>query len=610
MISREINLRYEILERVGDGALFQVFKTRDKVIGRVTAVKVLLPELSANTDLCDSLRASAASVLELTHPNIARLYDVGEEGRVPYLVTEFARGIDLKERIRRIAPFTISVAVDFAIAIGEALQHAHAQGIVHGDLHPRNIIVTPEGVVKVTDFWVVSSLAQYPEVPDRPEIQPYRAPEDRPGGRKSWQSDVYALGAVLFEMLTGSVPGSALMQPGDVPNSARALNPGVPRSLDSIVQRALQPLPQDRYTCVADVLADLKSVRDALRFGKPLSWTPAGGEPGASITPPVPVGNGAAPAAPMPSTTDSKGPSSRLTNTSMTDDRVSPVLKLAIATMIVVMIVVGVVGITVWMAAFSRPPDQPFPNLVGMKAADARTAADKASVHLVEHEEYSDKYDAGIVYRSDWQAGRAIHPGRSINVWISRGSRMVWVPDVGRLDAQAAESKLKSSGLTLGQVDRQNNRKVPFGAVISQNPRAGKRVNRESQVNLQISDGPEPGSEPATDTSSSAGDSGKSSDNGANAAGGSSGEGDVADLEPRYRTLRISVKKDGRGQRRVRVEFDDARGTHTPIDEVHDEGEVASQRVEIFGRQIHIRVFYGDDSTPVSETTETLPEKR
>src|SRR2546423_7181329 len=144
-------MRFEVLERVGESPVFQAAKARDKNSGRVVCVKTIQPAFARDAAFLGAIRRLGPDLVALTHPNIARLEEIGDEDGAPYLVTEFVRGINLKERIRRIAPFTLSVAVDFAIAIGEAVQQAHSQGIIHGDLRPHNVVVSPEGAVEVTD---------------------------------------------------------------------------------------------------------------------------------------------------------------------------------------------------------------------------------------------------------------------------------------------------------------------------------------------------------------------------------------------------------------------------------------------------------------------------
>lgn len=172
---------------------------------------------------------------------------------------------------------------------------------------------------------------------------------------------------------------------------------------------------------------------------------------------------------------------------------------------------------------------------------------------------------------------------------------MVWVPAITKLPAEQAEAKLKAAGLTLGNASRQLDDKVAFNAVISQNPRSGKRVMRDSAVSVVVSDGPKDVPTPEMDPPSG------------NEGDPTSGTDDTeAYSTPKNFNLRIKIKEDGRGERRVRVEFDDTRGTHTPIDEMHGVGDLISERVEVYGKEITVRVYYGDDPLPVSEQTVPL----
>jgi serine/threonine-protein kinase len=263
------------------------------------------------------------------------------------------------------------------------------------------------------------------------------------------------------------------------------------------------------------------------------------------------------------------------------------------------------------MATFARPPEQKFPELKGMKIEDARRVADQANVRLLVHEGYNDNVSPGLIYQVDQQAaGRSIRPGRSINVWVSKGSKLVYVPDLTNLTKDEAEQKIKDAGLTLGTVNREYNPKVPFDSIIAQNPRARKRVERDLAVSLSISDGPKPDESTPTaatpETGTSAGNPfntpPSSTDGGSNA---SPTEADRAD-EVNPVNLSKHIPRDGQGSRRVRIEYDDARGTHTPIDERHDEGETVTLRVDSYGPKITVRVYYGDSDKPVSEKTMTF----
>jgi serine/threonine-protein kinase len=629
----QVNDSFEILERTGDGALFEVFKARQKESGRVVALKMLLPAYQADAALASALRHSMRAVLGLSHPNIARVESVEDANGIPYVVTEYVRGINLKERIRRIAPFTLSVATDFAISIAEALQYAHSQGAVHGDVRPQNVVVSPEGALKVTDFGLTPVLLASQEAAgaNLGRSIPYQAPELASGAPASPATDIYSLGVVLFEMLTGGLPYqgetpllmAARHQQERVP-SARTFNPGVPRSLDGIVMKAMLKRPADRYASAADLLTDLRSVRDALRFGKPLSWSPLDGQDidalaiagvvaapvvAAAATPdgPVPSPRAARPRRerepdPEPAAGVARMPAKAANNAN--NDAISPFLKFLLAGVTMVLLVSVIAAAAVWMATFAKPPEQVFPKLVGMNIEAARGAAEKANVRLMEHETFHEKIAAGTVLRTDPDlSGRPVRPGRSINVWVSKGSKMVYVPDVTNKHKDEADSLIKQSGMILGNVDRQHSDKVAFDYVISQNPRPRKRVKRDQEINLIVSDGPKP--EPPVATPPDEGVPTETTEPAPDAQGGettTSAEGATT----RRVTLSKDIPRDGLGSRRVRIEYLDAVGIHQAVDEVHGEGERVEVKVEAVGPKITVRVYYGDSNRPSSERTLTL----
>lgn len=597
-IGRVIAGRYEVQERLGSGSLFVVFKARERTTGRSVAVKTIHPEIAADASFCNALLTSLHRVEEFAHPGIARLLEVVIEDGKPALITEFVRGMNLKERIKRIAPFTVSVAVDFAIAIAEALQYMHANGVIHGDLRPQNVMVGPDGLVKVIDLGIAAAIQTSAEASSRSagRMAYYQAPEVALQGVIMAGSDLYALGAILYEMLTGAPPyptesaNQAVMkhQTDPVP-SPRAANPGVPRALDGIVRKALQKRPEQRYASAADLLADLKTVRDALRFGRPLTWTPFE-EPAGTPSPEPVVPGSSPPDAPTiraegapkadppvrkprpepPQTT----PVERNIYVARDDDRIAGWLRGLLYLAMAGLFLIGVFGLALWFAAFTRPDTKAFPDIIGKPIEEAQRMADAVKVRLLEREEYNDQYDPGTVYRVDYESGRPIRPGRTVLVWVSRGSRLVWVPDVSDLSAGEAEAKLKAAGLTLGRVNRETSDKVPFGCVVSQNPRSGKRVDRDTPVTLILSDG----SAVAADSESGAEDQ----------------------IEHEW-TIQHTVKRDGGGRRQVRIEYEDAEGSATAFDDVRDEGDVIDLQVRGLGRRLIVRVYYNDDPTPISE---------
>ena len=636
MSSKLIAHRFELLERLGEGAVFAVVKARDSVSGRVVALKTIDSAFTSNARILHEFTARLNEVMTLEHPHIARLEEVLDDDGRPLLVAEFVRGMNLKERIRRIAPFTLSVAVDFAIAIAEALQLAHSRGVIHGDLRPNNVIASPEGAVKVTDFGIATCLAVSPEAfeANLGRAVHYQAPEITLGAAPSASSDLYSLGVMLYEMLTGSLPFAgettavvATKHQVNPPSSPRIINPGVPRSLEGIVLKLLRKESTLRYRDANSLLVDLKSVREALRFGRSLSWSPLDNE---TDTAPVivdteesfatTVGNQVSETIPTSSPSERVGGDFILARQSNRNDSVSPFLKMAIGFVVFVLLTIIIGGVAVWMAMMTQAPEQSFPRLIGMKLEDARSAAEKAGLRLMEHEEFNDKFDHNLIIRTEPDlSGKTVHAGRSINIWVSRGSKLVYVPEVSNLQKEVAEQKLKDAGLTLGTVDRAYDGKIAFDFVISQNPRPRKRVNRDLQVGLVISDGPKPDAtteekhtsptDPSVNGVTPNGDNGSSAGNG-DVSKPDSGTGDNAGQSPRSFTLSKKVPVDGKGSRRVRMEFEDALGTHTAIDEVHGEGDKIIARVTVVGTRITVRVFYGEDPKPVSETTQALPVER
>lgn len=608
MIGRVVHQRYEIVERISEEPLFQWFKARDRSAGRVVSVKLLQPIYAHDSAFADAVQRAALETVNLSHPNIASVLEVGKEDGEPYVIGEYVRGIDLKERVRRVAPFTLSVAVEIAIAIAEALQCAHAAGICHGDLRPQHVTVTAEGVVKVAEFGMGAALASSPQAHAANLAQAvyYQAPEVATGLAASIGTDIYALGVMLFEMVTGGIPypgetpvSVAMKHQNDPVPSPRSLNPGVPRALEGIIMKAMQKRPSERYISCGDLLNDLRSVRDALRFGKPLSWTPSGPEvrqlqdaapkPSAAAVPPRPAQDGAPVGQPGP----------RTPMTVPDDDRVSPILKVAIYSTVAIILIVWIIGTAYWFAVQSRPPDRRAPNLVGMKLDDARKALEGLGARIMTHEEYDDKAPAGVILRTDVDAGQMIRASQRINLWVSKGSRMVWVPDLTKLPKDDAVSKLSDAGLSLGEVNLQNSETVPTGAVIAQDPRAGRRVERNTPVNLTLSDGPK---QPPADSAAL--------DSGGGESGSPGFPSDTETLAPsspdaatRADTFefRVHVKPDGRGMRRVRILSTDAAGTLTVFDDLRSEGDDIVQPATVHGDRVRVRVYYGEDSKPVSD---------
>jgi serine/threonine protein kinase len=287
LINRVLSGRYEILEFIGEGPLLAAYRARDRSQNRLVALKILLPQRAADhPSIAEKLRSGLGEVLSFSHPSITRTFDVGSDednGVAAYVSEEYIRGIDLKERIRRAAPFQLTAATDCAVALAEALEFAHNRGIAHGDVRPQNVLIGPEGQVKLSGFGVAEAqnIALYQDPGLLSRVVAYVAPDAAASSRPTVSADLYALGVILFEMLTGDLPFKgdnalqiALKHAQEPVPSPRSINLGIPRALDGVVQKTLGKRPEDRYLSAADMLTDLREVRDSLRYGKSLAWSP------------------------------------------------------------------------------------------------------------------------------------------------------------------------------------------------------------------------------------------------------------------------------------------------------------------------------------------------
>ncbi|MDW8289182.1 MAG: protein kinase [Armatimonadota bacterium] len=550
-MSRVLAGRYEPLEKLGEGSLFAAYRARDLETNALVTVKLLLPAFADDTALVKALRECFHAASALNHPRIARILQVTEHEGQLVLVTEFVRGINLKERIRRVAPFTLSVGIDIALAVAEGLESAHRAGIIHGDLRPHNIIVSQEGLVKVTDFGLLPAFQASPlaQTVWLTRAAPYLPPEVSEGWQITPAADVYALGVILFEMITGGVPfpadtpvAIALRHAKDPPPSPRAVNPGVPRAVEGIVLKAMQKLPEQRYPDISSMLQDLRAVHDALRFGKPLSWSPLElpAERAASVSRP------------------------RETRPAESEDVEMRFIRssLRVLAALAALVVVAVVVLVVWV---TRPVKVvAVPDLQGKPLVEARRLAREADLNLViRQEEYNEQFPAGTVYLVQPEAGTQVKAGSAVQVWVSKGSRMVEVPDVQGLSEVEARRRLVEAGLQVGKVEEKPHLTVPAGTVLSQSPPPKRRVNREAPVDLVISSGTPLPAVP-----------------------------EVA-AERGFEVV-VPVRGNPGEMVQVRLEVQDALGVYTILDEPHAAGEQIIVPVRVRGRPVVFRLYFNN----------------
>jgi serine/threonine-protein kinase len=457
--------RYEVLDRIADGGMSTVYRARRTDDGRVVAVKILRDQYVADRDFIERFVREARAAQALVHPHIVPVLDSGQDGDVYFIAMEHVDGLDLKRHLRRTGRLEPADAERIARAVCEALDYAHREGIVHRDIKPQNILLAADGTVKVTDFGIARALASVTITQTGTVLGSvqYLSPEQARGAPVGRTSDIYALGVVLFEMLTGRLPfqgdspiATALKHLHEPTPRPSAVEPTVPRRLEGIVLKAMAKRPEDRYRSAREMAGDLA--------GETELWTEALEDEGSTRT----FALGAAP---------QEAPRGR-----------RGAMRLAIPLLAAV-----AVGLwTGWQAisAYLNVPEVEMPDLVGRTVIQAEQIARQAGLSLdIAERTYSATVPPDIVLAQEQPPGKRVKQGRRVGVSVSLGPQMVTVPDLVQQTVQAAQLAL--DGLRLRAVLQEaNDDVVKAGSVIRQNPPAGSRLPVDAAVTLVVSRGP------------------------------------------------------------------------------------------------------------------------
>ncbi len=560
MIGGVLGGRYEPEQELDSSPIFASYRALDRQTGREARLRVLEPAFAQDPAFVRALRAHVERLHEIDHPTLERVQETVVEGQEAFLVCEFVPGTTLDERIQRLASFSIQLALSTAIQIAEALIRVHQGGMVHGDLSSRNVLLHPSGTVKLamTGFWET-----YPNSPTAGLVMlkgmaPYLAPEVTAGEMPSPATDVYALGVLLYQMLAGRAP-----YPGDSSAaiarkhaeaaypSLRAVNPSVPLALDELVKTCMAKSARDRYPDATRLLADLRAIQDALRFGRPLTW-------------PIQRVEATPPRVAVPVEEPTAAPEKVPTRPARQDSDGVPAWLAAIVYSTTALVALAIGG---WaFFNFNAPRLIDVPNVVGMPEAQARTSLEKAGLRLNPGgRQASEEFPVGIVLDQNPPPGRKnAKQGGSIEVTLSAGGRFIEVPDLRGRSVQESERVLASVDLKVAdQVTRARSKDVPAGMVISQNPPAGKKLERGSSVRLRVSNGDEPV---------------------------------PGEPEPGLYTYKISLTMPiGQAKVQVRVDMTDDRETKTIYEGEHAGGETFEASADGYGREALFRVFFNGD---------------
>jgi len=474
---RVLGDRYEIDAVLGQGGMAKVFRGKDRVLNRTVAVKVLSPQFAGDGQFVARFRREAQAAAGLNHPHIVSVFDTGDQGDVHYIVMEYVQGRTLRDAIRDGGRLLPDRAVEVAESVARALAAAHEAGLVHRDVKPGNIMLTPEGEVKVMDFGIArtttgDTLTQTAAVLGTAS---YLSPEQAQGQTVDARSDIYSLGCVLYEMLTGAAPFTgdspvsiAYKHVKEDPVPPRRLNPDVTPDLEAVVMKMLAKNPANRYQTADELREDL----NRLAQGRPILATPVlGGDATEVVTR---QGEGTAVLDEVPP--DERGPRSRRW-----------------LVFLAVLLGLGLLALAAYFLVQSLlvPEAEPFalPNVVGQAEEEATTTLERRNLEVRVESRFDEQAPRDEVIAQDPEAGAQVEEGDTVTLTVSRGVRPVGVPNLIGETEEAAANILAQNDLEVGSVTEEES-ESPEDTVVDQNPAAGVRVEPGSEVDLVISSGP------------------------------------------------------------------------------------------------------------------------
>lgn len=509
-IGKRLDGRYEIHELLGVGGMAYVYKAYDNIEKRWVAIKILKEELAGNSDFLRRFRNESKAIAVLSHPNIVKVYDVSFGDRIQYIVMEYIDGITLKQYIEQQGEIKWREALYFTVQILRALQHAHEKGIIHRDIKPQNIMLLEDGTIKVTDFGIARfSQAETQTMTDKAiGSVHYIAPEQARGGYINDKADIYSVGVMLYEMLTGQLPfvadnavSVAIMQMQAEPTPPSRINPSIPKGLEEITMHAMEKNPAQRFPSAADMLEDVERFRRnpeiVFHYGEQVDRAYAGTS--ADI-----YGNVQQNAAPQKYNDNYEYEEEYVR--SQNSNRASKIILGIVAAVVFVAVIVGVIylvkgkgansgsGFLSFLPGFSTSSTTSdeivMPNFVGrIYDTDIKDNPDYADLTFEITYGNVPSKQPGEVLRQTPAAGMTVKKGKTVSLTVNGEAEQVVVEDVKGYKQQDAYDALKALNLS-PKIQAVADDDTAVGYVVKTDPAAGSTVSTGTTVTIYVSSGP------------------------------------------------------------------------------------------------------------------------
>ena len=474
--------RYEVEARLGSGGMAEVWRGHDRVLNRTVAIKTLHPQYARDTGFVGRFRREAQAAARLNHPGIVSVYDSGD-GDNPYIVMQFIEGRTLADFLasgKHMAPMQ---AAQVAQGIAEALAAAHTHGVIHRDIKPANVMITRDGKVMVMDFGIARMISGPETAPQTSAVMgtaSYLSPEQAQGQSVDARTDIYSLGSVLYEMLTGRPPFTgdspmaiAYKQVNATPPPPSSLNPDVPAELDAVVMRSLSKNPANRYQTAQDFADDLERARTGQTVvATPL--LPLGSDATQVISRPQPTSV-------LPPPEEERGGSRKAW------------LGALIALLVMALLAGGAYLVVTMLTDDSGTELVSMPNVVGKPFEEAQSILeDKGFTDIQTEKRVRDPAltKPGTVIEQDPAAQNQVDPSKTVLLTLAKAPPKVAVPPLEGLTVEQARTALEEVGLELGQESPGNSETIPEDHIISSTPAAGEKITKGSTVDVVVSTGP------------------------------------------------------------------------------------------------------------------------
>ncbi len=479
-VGKRLDGRYEVQEIIGVGGMAVVYKAYDSIDDRIVAIKILKDEFLANEEFRRRFKNESKAIAVLSHPNIVKVYDVSYGDRLQYIVMEYIEGITLKEYIEQVKTVAWKEAVHFITQILRALQHAHDKGIIHRDVKPQNIMLIQNGNIKVTDFGIARFSRSETRTMSENAIGSvhYISPEQARGDITDDKADIYSVGVVLYEMLTGQVPfqsdssvSVAIMQLQAEPKRPREINETIPIGLEQITMRAMQKSIHDRYQSAAEMLLDLEEFKRNPLVKFEYNYF-------VDKDPTKFVGK---------SSNQIKMPKSEITEMDRNEhdeekNRTVPIL-IGVAFGILALIAIVLGSFALFTDVF-KDNKLVVPDFIGKNYTNEIKGNSAYNDYVIVPEEVQNSnYDSGDVYNQEPQRGTKINKTDKITLTIAIGTKILTLPSVYKLDFAQAKTTLTNMGFVVNEVAEPNTSES-FGTVLRTSPVQGSQVAQGSTVTV------------------------------------------------------------------------------------------------------------------------------